>query len=307
MYGCYSPHNISSPGSAWENEPLEWVGLYLLCHCFGLSTGFRYYVENHVHKNCNGKPWLSDDFFSLEKFSFFQSLQFWFYVVLLFIYISYTANIVALLQSTTKSIQTVSDLQNPEIGIGVEDTKYNRYYFQIATEPSRRKLFETKIEPPNGPNAYMNVSHGISLMRQGMFAFHINSDVAYDEIKRTFYEHEKCGLIQVKCFSVGDAYWTIQKHSQYKEMLKVKWVGLISVFISCSWIIPFHNILQYYESHWVRNSNQRKTSIWKSAPEMWFKWEKFRKCFHERSQTNLFHSRFWNVGFGYGVFLWKIH
>lgn len=128
----------------------------------------------------------------------------------------------AILQSTTKSIQTVSDLQNPEIGIGVEDTKYNRYYFQIATEPSRRKLFETKIEPPNGPNAYMNVSHGISLMRQGMFAFHINSDVAYDEIKRTFYEHEKCGLIQLKYFSVGDAWWVIQKRSPYKEMLKVK-------------------------------------------------------------------------------------
>lgn len=47
--------------------------------------------------------------------------QFVFFIALMFIFTSFTANIVALLQSTTKSIRTVSDLQNPAIGIGVYD------------------------------------------------------------------------------------------------------------------------------------------------------------------------------------------
>lgn len=111
---------------------------------------------------------------------------------------------------------------HPEIGIGVEDTPYNRFYFRMASEPSKRLLFETKVEPANGPLAYMNATYGISRVREGMFAFHMVNDAAYNEIKKTFYEHEKCALIEIKFFSMGDIWWTIQKRSPYKEMLKVK-------------------------------------------------------------------------------------
>lgn len=129
----------------------------------------------------------------------------------------------ALFQATTKSIRTISDLQHPEIGIGVEDTPYNRFYFRMASEPSKRLLFETKVEPLNGgPHGYMNATYGISRVREGMFAFHMVNDAAYNEIKKTFYEHEKCALIEIKFFSMGDVWWTIQKRSPYKEMLKVK-------------------------------------------------------------------------------------
>lgn len=61
----------------------------------------------------------------------FLSFQFVFFIALLFIYTSFTANIVALLQSTTKSIRTISDLQNPLIGIGVHDNVWCEYYYRI--------------------------------------------------------------------------------------------------------------------------------------------------------------------------------
>lgn len=157
--------------------------------------------------------------FSICNFLF--ASQFVFSIALLFIFTSFTANIVALLQSTTKSIRTIADLQNPAIGIGVEDTPYNIHYFRIETEPTRKWFFQTRVEPANEPHAYMNKTQGISLLRSGMFAFHIETSPGYQEIEDTFYENEKCGLVEIKFFSMGDLWTITQKQSPLKEILKV--------------------------------------------------------------------------------------
>lgn len=128
----------------------------------------------------------------------------------------------ALLQSTTKSIRTIADLQNPAIGIGVHDTPFNRYYFAVQMEPSRKQLYETKVAPPTGIEAYMNLSYGISRMRQGMFAFHVATGQGYDEVERTFFENEKCGLVEISFLGNVDTWTVIQKQSPFKEILKVK-------------------------------------------------------------------------------------
>lgn len=127
----------------------------------------------------------------------------------------------ALLQSTTKSIQTVSDLQNPLIEIGVHDTPYNRYYLKIETEPTRKLLYDTKIAK-EADTKFMNLTYGVSRMREGMFAFHSEVSPAYDEVERTFFENEKCGLMEIKFLKDIGTWSAIQKHSPYKEILKVK-------------------------------------------------------------------------------------
>lgn len=48
------------------------------------------------------------------------------------LYASYTANIVALMQSTTDSIKTVSDLLYSSLTLGVHDTIYNRHFFKVG-------------------------------------------------------------------------------------------------------------------------------------------------------------------------------
>lgn len=53
------------------------------------------------------------------------------FITLLFLYTSYTANIVALLQSTTNSIRTLEDLLKSQLEFGVDDTPYNHYYFSV--------------------------------------------------------------------------------------------------------------------------------------------------------------------------------
>lgn len=53
------------------------------------------------------------------------------------LYAAYTANIVALLQSTTNSIRTLSDLLHSPLILGVHDTVYNRYYFRVGNDRNR--------------------------------------------------------------------------------------------------------------------------------------------------------------------------
>lgn len=83
-------------------------------------------------------------------------------------------------------------------------------------------MYETKIAPKNEQDAFMNVSHGISRVREGMFAFHVSNVYGFDEIERTFLEYEKCGLVEIPFLGTADAWTVIQKKSPYKEILKVK-------------------------------------------------------------------------------------
>lgn len=45
----------------------------------------------------------------------------------------------------------------------------------------------------------------------------------YKLIEETFYEHEKCGLKEIDYLNLIDPWFVIQKHSPYKELLKVKY------------------------------------------------------------------------------------
>lgn len=54
------------------------------------------------------------------------------FITFIFVFTSYTANIVALLQTPTKSIQTLEDLYNSKLALGVEDNLYNRYYVGVS-------------------------------------------------------------------------------------------------------------------------------------------------------------------------------
>ena len=106
----------------------------------------------------------------------------------------------------------------------MHDTPYNRHFFTIENEPTRKQLYETKIVPPGEPDAFMNTSYGVSRVREGMFAFHAETNPVYAEIERTFTESEKCGLVKIKYFVMSDTWCAIQRHSPYKEILKVKYV-----------------------------------------------------------------------------------
>ena len=85
--------------------------------------------------------------------------------------------------------------------MAVDDTPYSRHYFASATEPVRKEIYETKIASHTPPN-FLNISYGISQMRKGMYAFHTELVTGYKFVKDTFYEHEKCGLLEISYLEV---------------------------------------------------------------------------------------------------------
>lgn len=64
------------------------------------------------------------------------------FVTLMFLYTSYSANIVALLQSTTDSIKSAEDLLNSRMKLGVEDIVYAHHYFTVRNPLLNRLWFE---------------------------------------------------------------------------------------------------------------------------------------------------------------------
>lgn len=85
---------------------------------------------------------------------------------MLFIYTSYTANIVALLQSTSNKINTLEDLLNSDMVMATDDTPFNRFWLPQAVGKTRQAIYDTKIAPPNEKPHWMNMSYGVSKMRE---------------------------------------------------------------------------------------------------------------------------------------------
>lgn len=149
------------------------------------------------------------------------SLQFCFCFALLFIYTSYTANIVALLQSSAKNIKTVDDLQRSNLEFGIEDMVYSRHYFPTVNDLIRKKFYQTKINVTD-QLIWTNRTYGIERMRRGMYAFHMEPGTGYKVVERTFLESEKCGLIEIDFLRLANPWYAIQKDSPYKELIKIQ-------------------------------------------------------------------------------------
>ncbi|XP_063921270.1 glutamate receptor-like [Zophobas morio] len=140
---------------------------------------------------------------------------------LMFLYTSYSANIVALLQSTTNSIQTLEDLLHSRIKLGVEDIIYGHYYFENAKEPVRKAIYEQKVAPKGQKPNFMTAEQGIRKVQEGFFAFHVELHTGYNLISNIFQEGEKCGLKEIDYENFFEPYIGIKKRSPYKEIMKI--------------------------------------------------------------------------------------
>ncbi|XP_017770870.1 PREDICTED: glutamate receptor U1-like [Nicrophorus vespilloides] len=140
---------------------------------------------------------------------------------LMFLYTSYSANIVALLQSSSTSIQTLDDLLKSRLQVGVDDTVFNRFYFPNASEPVRRALYLQKVAPAGQTPHYYQIDVGVKMMRKGLFAFHVETGAGYKIVGETFLEDEKCDLSEIQFLQVPDPWLAVQKNSSFKEMLKI--------------------------------------------------------------------------------------
>ncbi|KDR13328.1 hypothetical protein L798_12953 [Zootermopsis nevadensis] len=144
------------------------------------------------------------------------------YIVVIFLYTSYSACIVALLQSTTDSIQTLEDLYHSGLTLGAVDVVYSRHFFSTASDPLRHAIYTQKINPSGKPSNFMSLHQGLERVRRGLFAFHHELGPGYKIISDIFLEEEKCGLQTITCFvDFVDPWISVSKQTPFKEIMSI--------------------------------------------------------------------------------------
>lgn len=70
-------------------------------------------------------------------------------------------------------------------------------HFQHAEESIRKKIYNEKVLKKNGNDNFMSLEEGVQRIRKGLFAFHMERALGYKLMSETFFEDEKCGIIEI--------------------------------------------------------------------------------------------------------------
>lgn len=142
------------------------------------------------------------------------------FILALFVFISYSANILVLLQSPSHAIKTIDDLIASPLMLGVQDARYLHFYYETENKGLMKRVYETKLKP-NGRNSWIyDTAWGVKKVRTQLFAFQLESAIAYKWISQTFTDDEKCSLTEMYTMRVPRLTATIVRNSPYKELFR---------------------------------------------------------------------------------------
>lgn len=142
------------------------------------------------------------------------------FLAFLAIFTSYSANIVALLQSPGGSIKTIEDLINSPLQMSIQEAGYTRYYYFETNNSQLERLYETKVKPQGDKGWIYIAFDGIERMRTELLAFQVETKAAYKAIANTFTEPEKCTLSELRSIELPLTTFLVERHSPYKELFK---------------------------------------------------------------------------------------
>lgn len=145
-----------------------WVSMMAVCFCMSVEyftplESLLYIVGSMCQRGSeliphhNGTRFLM---FSMQLTAFF-------------IVTSYSASIVALLQSPSRAISSVADLARSPLSAGVMDTIYGRVYYAEAHDPGVKELYLKKIKP-YGEKSFIEADEGIARVKNELFAFEVS-------------------------------------------------------------------------------------------------------------------------------------
>lgn len=133
---------------------------------------------------------------------------------------SYSASIVALLQSPSTLIKSLDDLIASPLKVLVHEAGYTRFIILRYNDSSIRKLYQTKVRD-RGTDAWIyDPFAGIERMRTELLAFQVDSPSAYKAIGRTFTESEKCSLSEIQMITLPMTTVLVERNSGYKELIR---------------------------------------------------------------------------------------
>lgn len=134
------------------------------------------------------------------------------------LFTSYSASIVALLQSPSKFVTTIDELIASPLKVGVHDTGYSRSYILHGNDSVINEVYEKKIKLFNETAWVSDPFAGIERSRTELFAFQVDSPSAYKAIGKTFTEYEKCGLSELQMLNLPMTSIPVERHSGYREL-----------------------------------------------------------------------------------------
>ncbi|KAG7301285.1 hypothetical protein JYU34_014206 [Plutella xylostella] len=141
------------------------------------------------------------------------------FVFSLTLYQYYNAVVVStLLREPPKNIRSLEDLLKSDLKTGVEDVLYNIDFFRHTTNPIAIQLYNEKVVTHNQRN-FFKADYGMARVKQGGFAFHVDSSSGYRIMRRTFVEREVCEVQEVPLFPPQNMVATVKKGSPYKGIL----------------------------------------------------------------------------------------
>ncbi|XP_044736672.1 glutamate receptor 1-like [Chrysoperla carnea] len=163
---------------------------------------------------------------------------FFVYLAMLFIYTSYSANIVALLQASA-SIGNVDEFMQSPIKAGFLDFELSRILFEKSSNPIRKKIYEEKA----GPKSYYSYVKGVEKIRNGLFAFYGEPGIVFHYVSKTFEESEKCDLQEIPTPGEFSVLFHATPHkSPYIEIFKNGLLRIDETGLQEKWY------LRYYKS-----------------------------------------------------------
>lgn len=171
------------------------------------------------------------------------------FLAALALFTSYSASIVALLQSPSRFITSIDDLIASPLKIGVHDAGYSRFYILHENDSVIDKVYEKKIKM-FGEAAWIYDSFvGIEKLRTQLFGFQVDSASAYKAISRTFTEYEKCSLSELQLIKLPMTTIAVERHSGYKELFTQRFLFLLILVL-----LVFVNLffVNFPRIHWQR-------------------------------------------------------
>lgn len=145
------------------------------------------------------------------------------FLTFLAIFVSYSANIVALLQSPSNSIKTIQDLIRSPLKMSLQEAVYNRYFYLESNNSLAQHVYEKKIKPQGDKGWIYDPFEGIERIRTEMLAFQVEKKAAYKAIARTFTEAEKCSLGELNLVELPMTTMAVERNSPYKELIRQRY------------------------------------------------------------------------------------
>ncbi|XP_044747292.1 ionotropic receptor 75a-like isoform X2 [Coccinella septempunctata] len=152
------------------------------------------------------------------------------FIFCILIYQFYSASIVSyILLDPPSSITNLQDLLDSNLEAGIEDILIDRNYFVQTKDPVAIQLYNKKVNKlmANNDTGFYEPSLGLALVKEGGFAFHVETSTAYPIIQNAFSNQDICDLEEIQMYRTQPMHTNLPKYSPFKEMLSYCMLRLV--------------------------------------------------------------------------------